>query len=263
LRRPDLADFAFAGLVIVISVAPLLSVTGWQGYGPGGEYSCICGKYYIRFADPAYGGDKPHVFVQYQGFQVDALEFSDIDSKVNGANLYSGYSVQRSLTNRGLLLDYSSASINFTKMVSESNGTVYVSYSFGRDVSAQLTFWRWYFTTVGPFSLPVTRTLGSSHDINFSFFGQGAVFNATLVADPAPTVTSISGVQGAGLNKVTMDFNASSISLALRLSAVRSFAGAGVVEVGSSLDAFPVMGVVFGVAYLEARRRLGTRRSPG
>lgn len=259
MKRPDLADFAFAALVVVISVAPVVTIQGWGGYGPVGEFSCSCGHYYVRFSDPSYGGDRPHVFTDYQGFQVDVVQMSDAASTVDGLNLYSNFTTRPSLGGGTLSVDYISPTLNFTKQVSVADGAVDVDYSFGRNVTAVLTFWRWYYSSVGPYDLPTTRSIPAG-DVAFSFFSQGAVFNATLAPSPAPASAQISGIEGAGLNKVTLVFHGSRVDVSVRLTGVKALAGAGVLGVGSSDAAFPVIGVALAAAYLGARGYVGRKR---
>ena len=253
MNRPDLADLAFAVLVIMIGVAPVLAVPGWSGYGPHGEFSCNCGQYFVRFSDPNYGGDRPNIFTTYQGFQVDVVQMSDTASTVDGLNLYSDFTTTPSLSGGTLSVAYSSPVLNLTKQVSVKDGAVDVNYDFGRNVTAVLTVWRWYFGSVGPYNIPTTREISGGGDIGFSFFSQGAIFNGSLVSTPGPVSAQISGVEGAGLNKITLTYQGSSIDLSVRLTGVKAVAGAGVLDVGSSNEAFPVIGVALAAAYLGAR----------
>jgi hypothetical protein len=253
VKRPDAADFAFAALLIIIGIAPILTVPGWQGYGPHGEFSCSCGQYYVRFSDPTYGGDKPHVFALYQGFQVDLVELSDDQSTVNGLNMYWNFTTTQNVSGGALVVDYSSHGLNFTKTVSVSGGAVHVDYSFSESVNATLTFWRWYYFSIGPYDRPVTREILPNATIPFSVFGQGAVFNASLAASPAPAAAEIFGVEGGGLNKIALQFVGEQVDLSINLNAVKALAGAGVVEVASSNEAFPILGVAAATVYLGAR----------
>ena len=253
MRRPDWADFAFAALVIMVGVAPVLTVPGWQGYGPHGELSCTCGSYYVRYSDPTFGGDKPHTFVSFQGFQVDFIEVSDDQSTVNGLNVYSNFTTTQNVSGGGVVVAYVSRTVNFTKTVSVAGSELSVDYAFAENVTAVLTFWRWYYTSIGPFDRPVTRTMAVNGSIPFSVSGQGAVFNGTLSASPGPVSAEISGVQGAGLNKMALTFQGRSVVLPIRLAGVKALAGAGVVEVASSDEAFPIIGVAAAGVYLGAR----------
>jgi hypothetical protein len=253
VNRPDLVDFAFAALVIAVGVTPILTVPGWQGYGPKGEFSCSCGPYYVRFSDSTHGGDKPHVYTTYQGFQVDVIEVSDEQSTINGLNIHSTFNTTRNLTGGGLLVEYTSPGVNFTKQVSVSDGVVYVDFKFTRDVTAVLTFWRWYYSSIGSFDRPVTRYIATNVSVPFTFFGQGAIFNATLSSFPSPVSAVISGVEGGGLNKMALEFQGRNVHLTIRVAAVKALAGAGVIEVASSNEAFPVLAVVVASGYLVTR----------
>jgi hypothetical protein len=124
-------------------------------------------------------------------------------------------------------------------------------------VTAQITLWRWYYSSIGPYDLPVTRTINTAGGINYTFFEQGAVFNGSVVASPTPAEAQISGVQGAGLNKISLTFDASKIELTMALTGVKALAGVGVLQVGSSNYAFPIIGVGLAATYLVVRRELG------
>jgi hypothetical protein len=257
MKRPDVVDFLFAVLVISVSFVPLLSVPGWQSSGPAGGYSCNCGQYLVRFSDPTVGGDKPRIYASYNGFQVGVMEVSDTTSSVDGLNLYPNFTAKPGLRGGGLTVNYSSPLLNFTKLVAVNSGTVNVSYSFGRNVTALISLWRSYFASVGPFDRPVTRELGNEGNFSFTFFDQGTLFNASVTANPKPAHAEISGVEGVGLNKIALTFNATKIDLAMKLSSVKPLAGVGVVDVGSSNYAFPIIGVGLALSYLAIRRELG------
>jgi hypothetical protein len=247
--------------VVSVSIAPLLSIQGWQGPGSTGAYSCTCGQYFVRFSDAAVGGDKPHVYTSYNGFQVDVIEVSDDESSVNGLNMYSNFTARPDLEGGGLAVSYSSPQLNFTKTVSVGDGSVHVSYSFGRNVTALITLWRWYYTSIGAYDLPVTRDINTTGGINYTFFEQGAVFNGSVVASPTPVQAQISGIQGAGLNKISLTFNASKIDLTVVLRSVKALAGVGVLQAGASNYAYPIIGVGLATAYLVVRRELGGRKN--
>lgn len=254
---PDGLDFVFAVLVISVSLTPLLTFPAWQGYGPAGEFSCNCDRYFVRFSDPTSGGDKPSIFTLYSGFQVNVIEVSDQASRVDGLNLYSNLTARPSLQGRALAVSYSSPELNFTKLVSADNGAVNVNYTFERNVTALITLWRWYYASIGPFDRPVTRELGTTGKVDFTFFDQGALFNASVSADPRPVEAQISGVEGAGLNKIALVFDTTRINLTLKLDSVKPLVGVGVVEVASSNYAYPIVGSGLTATYLVVRRKLG------
>ena len=253
MKRPDPMDFAFAALIVVVGVAPLLAAPGWVGYGAKGDYTCGCGQYYLAFSDSAYGGNRPYVFALYQGSQVDMIQMSDSQSTVNGLDLYSNFSMTRQVSGGSLVVDYSSPTLNFTKQVSVADGVVRVSYAFGRNVTATLTFWRWYYATIGPFNRPVTRSLAVNGSIPFSAFGKGVLLNGTLSASPEPDTAVISGVPGLGLNKLALTFQGDRIDLMIALAGSKAPAGVGALEVASTNEALPIIGVVMASAYLVAR----------
>ena len=255
MKRPDVYDFAFAALLVIVGFAPLMTVTCWQGYGPHGEFSCTCGQYYVRFSDPTFGGDKPHVFAVYQGFQVDMIEASDKSSTVDGLNLYANFTTAPKVVGGTLDVAYTSPTLNFTKQVTIDGGTLHIDYTFSRNVTADLTFWRGYYATVDGYSQTTTADLNPTDSISFSFLGQAALFNATLTADPAPASAQIAGVEGAGLNKIALVFQGDRADVTITLTKVTPLAGAGVVEVASSNAAFPFIGVAAACLYLGVRWR--------
>ena len=257
MRRLDGIDLLFVGLVISVSFAPLLSIPGWQGYGPIGEYACNCGQYFVRFSDPTTGADRPHIFSSYNGLQIDIIQVSDQASSVDGLNVHSNFTARPRMAGEGLVVSYSSPQLNFTKVVSVSNGEVKVSYSFGKNVTALITLWRWYYSSIGHFDRPLTREISPGGDINFTFFAQGALFNASVLASPRPVQAKISGIEGAGLNKIALTFNGTKIDLAMTLDAVKPLAGVGVLDVGSTYYAYPIIGVGLSATYLVIRRKLG------
>ncbi|MDA4127516.1 MAG: hypothetical protein OK452_10015 [Thaumarchaeota archaeon] len=259
MRRLDGIDLLFAALVISVSFAPLMSVPGWQGYGPFGEYACNCGQYFVRFSDPTTGTDRPHVFASYNGLLVDVIQVSDQASSVDGLNLYSNFTARPRIDGGGLEVSYSSHSLNFTKHVSVSNEAVKVSYTFGKNVTALFTLWRWYYASIGHFDRPLTREISTAGDINFTFFDQGALFNASVSASPRPVQARISGIEGAGLNKIALAFNGTKIDMTMTLDAVKPVAGVGVLDVGSTYYAYPIIGVGLSATYLVIRRKLGGR----
>jgi hypothetical protein len=194
------------------------------------------------------------VFAAYQGFQVDILEFSDYQSTVNGLNLHQNFTTRPSLSGQGLTVNYVSHALNFTKRIIIDGDVVNVDYTFDRGVTADFTFWRWYFTSIGPFDRPITRVVQDPGSLNFSVFGQGALFNASLNSNPPPVSARISGIEGAGLNKISLQFTGRSVDLSVVLRGIKPVAGAGVVEVASSNAAFPVIGVCMAAVYVGARK---------
>jgi hypothetical protein len=246
--------------MISVSVAPLLSVQGWQSYGTLGGYTCNCGQYFVRFSDSTIGGDKPHIYASYNGFQVDVIEVSDDASRVNGLNMHSNFTARPSLESGGLTVSYSSPQLNFTKLVSVKNGVINMSYSFERNVTAEITVWRWYYRSIGNYDLPVARNIRISGGINYTFFDQGALFNTSVSVSPQPVLAQISGIQGAGLNKIALTFNATRVDLAMALTSVKPLAGVGVMQVGSSDYAYPIIGFGLAVTYLVVRRELGGKK---
>ena len=259
MKLPNWADFLVAGVIIIVSFTPLIPSQGWQTLPPPGGYSCSCGQYSVSYSGPNYGGDKPHVYTSYQGYQVDVLEVSDMQSTINGLDIYSNFTETPNLVGGVLSVDYGSPGLTFSKTVSLNGSTLSVDYAFSRTVNATLTLWRWYFASVGGFDLPVTRDLGPLGSVGYTFLQAGAQFNATVSATPDASDVQISGVSGAGLNKITMEFSASGVDLTIRLESTKTLAGTGVSAVGSSTIAYPIIGTSCAVLYLVLRRRIFAR----
>lgn len=242
-----------------VSFIPLFPSEGWQSRSPPGTYTCNCGQYFLRYSDPSVGGDKPHIYANYNGFQVDMIEVSDSASYVNGLDAYSNFTATTSIQGGRLEASYSSPPLNYNKEISVGNGMVNVTYTFSKNVTLSLTLWRWYYASVGPYDRPVNRNLTMSGHISFSFIGQGAGFNATINADPVPIHARVSGIGGTGLNKISLEFQSSKVSLSMRLTAVTPMGSAGVVEVDSANYAYPIMGAGIAAIYLVVRGSLGSR----
>jgi len=254
LKLPNWADFVIAGIVIFVSFTPLIPAQGWQALPPAGGYSCSCGQYSVSYSAPSYGGNKPHIYTNYQGYQVDVLEVSDKQSTINGLDIYSNFTSNQTLSGGALIVEYSSPGLDFNKTISQSGGTLSVDYSFSRIVSANITLWRWYFSSIGPFDRPFHRDFGSLSSVGYTFLQAGAAFNASVTSNPTAADVQISGVPDAGLNKMTMEFRASSVSLSVKLDSIRPLVGAGVPAVGSSVIAYPVIGTSCAVLYLALRK---------
>jgi hypothetical protein len=252
LKAPDWADFALAGAIIIVSFAPLFQVSGWQSLS-GGGYDCVCGKYFLTYSGPAYGGDRPHVFISYEGYQIDVIQVSDSQSGAASLGL-SNFTESPGIHGSTMVVNYTSPGFNFTKIVAPRGDSIAVTYSFGRVVTANITLWRWYFGSIGPFDRPATRNLGVPGVINYSFIDQGAAFNVTVTSSPAPTGAQISGVPGEGLNKINLEFKANTITLLVRIDSIRPLVGAGAALIGPTTAAYPIIGICLAGAYLAGRR---------
>lgn len=256
MKRPDRIDFLFAALVIVVGFAPLVTPYGWQGAGLTGDFACNCGQYHIAFSDLTYGGDRPNINTNYRGSSVEVVQVSDAVSTVDGLDLYSNFSMTRQLSGDNLVVDYYSPRLNFTKTVSEGNGTIFVDYQFGRNVTATLTFWRWYFTAVGPVSLPVDQAIPDNGTVPFTFFGAGGYFNATISSLPVPVSAYVFGVQGHGLNKLALTFTGDQIDIRITAASPNPPFVLGGAEIASTNYEYPLIGVLMASVYLAARSRV-------
>jgi hypothetical protein len=259
VKLPNWTDILVAGVIITVSFAPLIPSQGGEALPAPGGYSCGCGQYFVSYSGPNFGGDKPHIYTNYQGNQIDVLEVSDKESTIDGLNISSAFTEAQSVTAGALRVEYLSSGLNFNKTVSLSGSALSVGYTFSKSVNANLTLWRWYFASIGPFDRPVDRELGPLGSVSYTLLEAGAVFNATVSATPTPVDVRISGVPGAGLNKITLVLTASSVSLSIRLDSVRPLVGAEVPNVGSSTVAYPIIGTSSAAIYLVLRRRIAGR----
>jgi hypothetical protein len=213
----NMLDYLFVCFVVLVSFTPLLPLRGWRGYGPAGEFYYSGDLIQIRYNDPSFGNDKPHVFVVEAGRPVSLIEFSDHQSYADDLNLYMNFTAKTRLEGGVLKATYSSPFLGLAKVVEPLIDGVKVTYSFNRTASFRLTLWRWYFASAGPFNMPMTRSLKPCNVINFSIAESGRIYYAQLLVEPKPVNLTVSGVLGGGLNKVTLDFTAERVEVEVRL----------------------------------------------
>ena len=249
-------DLVFIAYLIAFSVAPLAPLRGWQGYGPAGEFSYTGSRIYLRYSDPTFGNDKPHLFIVDRGYDVDFIEYSDQGSWASGLNLYRNYTVETRLVGDVLFVHYSSRSMNLTKSVEPTGDGVVVKYEFSHPTNSTITLWRWYFETVDGFGMPVTRELEDGGHILFTALDRGVRYRGEVIVSPVPDNATISGEE-AGINKISLRFvNVSKVTIRARYLSSQQLNRVAVMSLGGSRMLYPVIGVAEAVAYLLITRRV-------
>jgi hypothetical protein len=231
LKRTKTLLYLFILYVIVISFTPLLPLYGWQGYGPAGEFYYTGERIHIRYNDPGFPNDKPHIFIADAGRTISLLEFSGHHSAVNGSNLYFDFSTKTRLLGDKLLVFYNSPSISFVQVVEPSNGNVRVKYTCN--------------------DRPVTRSLRPADKLVVKITEGGKTYKVLLVFSPTPKEVEISGEIPYGLNKITLRFIGREISINLVLHDVASDAGwIPLIDIRGGNHLYPVIAVVASMLYL-------------
>lgn len=248
----------FVAYVVVISLAPLVPLSGWQGYGPAGEFSYTGSMVYLRYNDPTFGNDKPHLFVDLGGYRVSLLEFSDQGSKVAGLSLYQNFSVRTRVVDGVLTAYYSSPSgLRVTKYVEPLDDGVRVVYSAAGGPNMTITLWRWYFETIEGYGLPVSRSLGPRAVVVFTVVDKGWRVVGEVRVEPAPDDVLISGEPG-GLNKIALFFeSAGTVVVEARARGFEAVGGASTISLRGSKYLYPVIAASLSGLYLVLRRRGG------
>lgn len=252
--RLELIDYLFVCFVIFISFTPLLPLRGWQGYGPSGEFYYTGDLIQLRYNDPSFGNDKPHVFVTDVGRPVSFIEFSDHNSYLNGRNIYTNFTARTRLEGGKLWVFYKSPETSFVKIVEPGKDCVKVMYVSNQTMRLRLTLWHWYFSSVGPFSMPITRRLDPGEAINFSVAEGGKVYMAQILLDPMPENVTVSGVLGEGLNKIALDFTAKEVVVEVKLLNPPSLSQLLVLNIRESNYLYPIIAVAASSVYLWLRR---------
>lgn len=245
-----LLDYLFAFFVISVSLTPILPLRGWQGYGPLGEFYYTGDLIQLRYNDPSLGNDKPHVFVADAGRPVSLIEFSDHNSYVNGANVYTNFTAKTRLDGVRLKAFYNSSFMSFVKTVEPRSHCVKVAYMFNQTAALSLTLWRWYFSSVGPFNMPITRSLKPDNVLNFSIAESGKVYSAQLSLSPRPENVTVSGVLGEGVNKIVLDFKAENVTVEVKLLNPQSLSIFFTIDVRESRYLYPIIAIALSSIYL-------------
>lgn len=249
-----LLDYLFVCFVIAVSFTPLLPLRGWQGYGPAGEFYYTGDLIQLRYNDPSFGNDKPQVFISEAGRPVSLIEFSDHNSYVDGLNLYVNFTVKTRIEGGVLRAMYYSPSLSLIKTVKPLVDGVKVTYNFNRTASLYLTLWRWYFASVGPFNMPMTRSLEPSNSLNFSVAESGRIHHAQLVLEPKPVNMTVSGVLGSGLNKITLEFRADVVTVEVRVLNPQNLNMFFTLDLRESNYLYPIIAVAVSSFYLWLKR---------
>jgi hypothetical protein len=245
-----LLDYLFACFVISVSLTPLLPLRGWQGYGPSGEFYYTGDLIQLRYNDPSFGNDKPQVFIVDAGRPISLIEFSDHNSYVNGCNVYVNFTARTRLEDGKLRVLYRSAEMSFIKVVEPGRDYVKVTYASNQTMRLNLTLWRWYFSSIGPFSMPITRSLDSCRALNFSVAEGGRTYAAQISWKPTPQKIMVSGVIGGGLNKIALDFTAREVTVELKPLSPTGFSQLLVLDVRESKYLYPIIAVAASSLYL-------------
>jgi hypothetical protein len=249
-----LLDYIFTCLVILVSLIPLLPLRGWQGYDTQGGFYYTGNLIQLRYNNPGLGKDKPHVFIVDAGRPISLIEFSDDNSYVNRCNIYANFTTRARLEDGKLQVIYKSAEMSFIKVVEPGEDYVKVTYASNHTMRLNLTLWRWYFSSVGPFSMPITRSLDPCRALNFSVAEGGKTYVAQASWEPVPEKITVSGVLGEGLNKVTLDFTAKEVTVEIKLLSPRGLSRLIVLDVRGSEYLYPVIAITVSSLYLWMRR---------
>ena len=245
-------DLLFLAFVITISFIPLLPLTGWQGYGPGGEFTYTTQSYFFRYNDPTFGNDKPMFFLKDQGRDISIIEVSDQGSLVDGRVIYGNFSTKTRLVDGLLTIHYDSGDLKFTKIVQPLEDGVQVKYIFDNTTTLEVTLWRWFFDSIESFDRPVTRPLEPSEVINFTILDRGTIYEGEIQFTTIPTNVTISG-ESFGLNKITVVLEGKELSIAVRVSTSTSFNPINNLNLNDSRFLYPLIGVAASLVYLRLR----------
>jgi hypothetical protein len=248
-----LLDYIFTCLVILVSLIPLLPLRGWQGYDGLGGFYYTGNLVRLRYNDLSLGNDKPHVFIVDAGRPISLIEFSDDDSYVNGCNIYANFATRAKLEGGRLLVLYESAEMSFIKVVEPGEDYVKVTYASNQTMKLNLTLWRWYFSSVGPFSMPITKSLDPCRALNFSVAEGGKTYVAQASWEPMPEKITVSGVPGEGLNKVTLDFTAKEVTVEIKLLSPEGLSRLIVLDMRGSEYLYPIIAITMSSLYLLMR----------
>ena len=247
-------DYLFIVFIILISFVPLMPLTGWQGYGPAGEYTYTGEKIMLRYNDPTFGNDKPHVFIKDRGRTISLIELSDHQSTINDKNLYYGFSTKTRVVNGELKIFYESKNFSFIKIVKPLKNSIQVMFLSNNTINLTVTLWRWYYATIESFDRPVTRYIEPKNVISFSLFEGGRVYDAELRITPAPSSVSISGEMYGGLNKIVLNLKGEEIIMEVAVLASGKEGGLILLDIRGSNYLYPVLATIASVSYLWIRR---------
>lgn len=229
-----------------------MPLAGWQGYGPGGEYSYTTQSYFLRYNDPSFGNDKPHVFLRDQGRDISLIEVSDQGSLVDGRVIYGNFSTKTRLVDGLLTIHYASNDLKFTKIVQPIEDGVRINYIFDNTTNLEVTIWRWFFNSIESFDRPVTRSLEPSETIDFTIRERGTLYEGEISFSIIPNNVTISG-ERSGLNKLTVLMEGKELSFAVRINSSTSVNPISNINLNDSRFLYPVIGVGASLIYLRLK----------
>jgi len=246
----------FVCLVFSLSLIPFIPWKGWDGYAPG-TFVYQDETYYVRYSDEKIGSDKPHIFL-LEGWpvksRVDVIEFSDIQTYVNGSNLYKNLESQGRLADDGLNIFYDSntSSLKLMKSITVTDEGVTVRYESDQPIELRLTFWRWHFSSVDDrdfrgMLLPLK--VEPKETLNFEFTLGGRTYEGLLEFSSEPSNIEV-WRDPSGLNKILIDYVGSDLSIRIHLQDDSRFS----LRIASKDLIFPLIGAVFGLVYLKVGR---------
>ena len=245
-------DLLFLAFIITISFVPLLPLTGWQGYGPGGEYTYTAQSYFFRYNDSTFGNDKPKIFLRDQGNDISIIEVSDQGSFVDGRIIYSTFSTKTRLIDGLLTIHYDSKDLKFTKIVQPLDDGVQINYIFDKNTILEVSLWRWFFESIESFDRVVTRSLEPSEVIDFTIVERGTLYEGEIQFTTIPKNVTISG-EGLGLNKITVLLEGKELSFSVRVTTSTSFNPINNLNLNDSRFLYPLIGIGASLVYLRLR----------
>lgn len=259
LTRHDtraIVDVTFVCLVFSLSLIPFIPWKGWDGYAPG-TFVYQDETYYVRYSDEKIGSDKPHIFL-LEGWpvksRVDVIEFSDIQTYVNGSNLYVDLESHGRLADDGLNIFYesNSGSLELVKSITVTDEGVTVRYESDQPIELRITFWRWHFSGVDDRDfrgMPLPLKVEPTETLNFEFTLGGTTYEGLLEFSSEPSNIEV-WRDPTGLNKILIDYAGSNLSVRVHLREESRFS----LKIASKDLIFPLISAVLGLLYLKVGR---------
>lgn len=250
----DKLDTIFITLIIFMSFLPLIPLSGWQKYELAEGYSYTSELFYVKYNNPKFGNDKPHIFVKNHGIDTSLIELSDHESYIDGKNIYKDFSTTTRLINGALVINYSSINLKFTKIVRPEENYIKVIYEFPNNVTAELTFWRWYFRTIESFDRPIIRIIEPKDTLHFTFSDGSTLYHAYLGIIPTPKNITISGEEDCGLNRIVVIVNARIIKINVKLLSKEDISKVAIPQLWGSRYLYPIISISLSMVYIKAKK---------
>ena len=256
-----LVDILFVVLVVSLSFAPFICLSGWDGYAPESQsnatYVYQNETWYIRYSDETIRTDKPRIFLlerwPVKGL-IDLVELSDHQSFVNGLNLYEDFESHGGLVGDELIVSYGSnhGNLHLTKSIRVTDEGVMVTYDSDQPIELRLTLWRWYFSAVDDCDyrgVPQPLKVETKDTLRFEFEDGGQTYRGILKLSDEPSNIEV-GRDLNGLNKILIDYVGSYLSIKIALeSASRSS-----LKIANKDLLYPLISIVLGAVYLKVGR---------